>query len=41
MQFRNAWSSFTPDDMKKFREDKDALAKNVTNIEKTLKIAFA
>ena len=27
MQFRNAWSSFTPDDMKKFREDKDALAK--------------
>ena len=28
MQFRNAWSSFTPDDMKKFREDKDALAKN-------------
>lgn len=27
MQFRNAWSTFTPDDMKKFREDKDALAK--------------
>ena len=27
MQFRNAWSSFTPDDMKKFREDKDALSK--------------
>ena len=27
MQFRNAWNSFTPDDMKKFREDKDALAK--------------
>ena len=24
---RNAWSTFTPDDMKKFREDKDALAK--------------
>ncbi|WP_462112489.1 trigger factor [Campylobacter concisus] len=27
MQFRNAWSTFTPDDMKKFRENKDALAK--------------
>ncbi|QCD44138.1 trigger factor [Campylobacter mucosalis] len=27
MQFRNAWSSFSEDEMKKFREDKDALIK--------------
>ncbi len=40
MQFRNAWSSFTPDDMKKFREDKDALSKKRDELEKTLKIAF-
>ena len=34
MQFRNAWSSFTPDDMKKFREDKDALSKKRDEIRK-------
>ena len=27
MQFRSAWSSFTPEQMAKFREDKDALTK--------------
>ena len=27
MQFRGAWSSFTPEQMAKFREDKDALTK--------------
>ena len=27
MQFRGAWSGFTPEQMAKFREDKDALAK--------------
>lgn len=27
MQFRNAWASFSEEDMKKFREDKDALTK--------------
>lgn len=27
MQFRNAWASFSEDEMKKFREDKDALSK--------------
>ncbi|PSM52147.1 trigger factor (peptidyl-prolyl cis /trans isomerase, chaperone) [Campylobacter blaseri] len=44
LQFRNAWNTFSQDDMKKFREDKDALTKKRDEFreeaEKSVKLTF-
>ena len=44
MQFRNAWASFTPEDMAKFREDRDALSKKReeyrADAEKSVRLTF-
>lgn len=44
LQFRNSWNTFSQDDMKKFREDKDALTKKRDEFrkdaEKSVKLTF-
>ncbi|MBR8462288.1 trigger factor [Campylobacter sp. faydin G-105] len=44
MQFRNAWSSFSEDEMNKFRDDKDAVAKKREEFredaEKSVRLTF-
>ena len=44
MQFRAAWSKFTPEEMAKFREDKDALVKQRETFredaQKSVKLTF-